>query len=180
MRRLHRRMLLRLTTLAGAAEVGLTLLPTACGVLPVRAPSKVPRIGYLSPGPREAQAQNVVAFLEGLRDLSYIEGQTIGIEWRFSPGGTEARFDELAADLARLPVDVIVAATTRPALAARQATNTIPNIALNVANPVAYPAYSLTETTWRRVSLCPMAATFWPHSAAPACTSTKSSRCQTK
>jgi putative ABC transport system substrate-binding protein len=105
----------------------------------------MPRLGYLSPGPREGRADVVNAFVEGLRDLGYVEGQTIAIEWRFAPAGSEAftsaagrdaAWAELATELVRLPVDVIVSLSSTPAsLAAKAATNTIPIVVL-AANPV--------------------------------------------
>jgi putative ABC transport system substrate-binding protein len=93
---------------------------------------KVPRIGYLtltvsSPG-REA-------FLQGLRDLGYIEGQNIIIEYRHAAGRAE-RLPELAAELVRLNVDVIVAGASQSARAAKQATKTIPIVFHGVGDPV--------------------------------------------
>src|SRR5438552_9171694 len=67
---------------------------------------KVPRIGYLAADP---QAPTQEAFRQGLRDLGYIEGQSILIEWRYAEDKI-GRFPELAAELVRLKVDVIVAA----------------------------------------------------------------------
>jgi putative ABC transport system substrate-binding protein len=96
----------------------------------------MPRIGYLSLGPREAYAANEEAFLDGLRELGYVEGQTIAIEWRFAPAGSEAAWAELAAELVRLPVDVIVSfGSTALTLAAKAATNTIP-IVIDASGPV--------------------------------------------
>jgi putative ABC transport system substrate-binding protein len=112
---------------------GLAVLASACGVLSPPARAKVPRLGYLSPGPREERADVVDAFLGGLRDLGYVEGQTIAIEWRFTPSGNDAEtveLAELATELVRLSVDVIVANATAAAMAAKAATNTIPIVAL--------------------------------------------------
>ncbi len=96
----------------------------------------MPRIGYLSPGPREAFATRVDAFVEGLRDLGYVEGQTVAIEWRFTPAGTGAQFHEMAAELVRLPVEVLVTYNTVAAQAAKDATRTIPIVAVTVGLPV--------------------------------------------
>src|SRR5262249_17093063 len=74
-------------------------------------------------------------FLQGLRDRGYAEGQNLAIEWRYSEGKAE-RFADLAADLVRLQVDVIVAMSTPAALAAKRATQTIPIIMVYVADPV--------------------------------------------
>jgi len=95
---------------------------------------KVPRIGYLSPGaelsPRE------LAFVQGLRELGYVDGKNILIEYRFA-GGNFKRLAALALELVRLKVDVIVARVTQASLAAKAATKTIPIIMLGVSDPVA-------------------------------------------
>jgi putative ABC transport system substrate-binding protein len=83
---------------------------------------KIPRIGYLAGDPR---APSHEAFRQGLRDLGYVEGQTILIEWRFAEDKPD-RFRELAAELVRLKVDVIVAANAAALGALKQATTTIP------------------------------------------------------
>ncbi len=95
-------------------------------------PSKVPRIGYLSPAPDTPLLE---AFRQGLRDLGWVEGQNIAIEVRSAEGKYE-RLPELAAELVRLKVDVIVASTTPVALAAKQATTTIPIVIQFVADPI--------------------------------------------
>jgi putative ABC transport system substrate-binding protein len=96
----------------------------------------MPRLGYLSLGPREAYAETVDAFLGALRDLGYVEGQTIAIEWRFAPLGSDAAWAELGAELVRLPVDLIVSlSSTTASLAAKAATSTIP-IVVVAALPV--------------------------------------------
>jgi len=95
---------------------------------------KVPRIGFLyygSPGP----SPELDAFREGLRELGCIEGQNIAIEVRFASGRVE-RLPELAAELVRLKVDVIVTPGTPPSLAAKQATSTIPIVFAGVADAV--------------------------------------------
>ncbi len=91
------------------------------------------RIGMLSPGcaPPSALIRNL---LQGLHDLGYEEGKNVSIEWRYSKGDSE-RFASLAAELASLDVDVIVAMSTPAALAAKQATRTIPIVMLYVADP---------------------------------------------
>ena len=73
-------------------------------------------------------------FLEGLRERGYIEGQTIEIVWRFTPGGTDTQFADLAADLVRLRVDLIAARTISAAIAAKQSTGTIPIVSLGASN----------------------------------------------
>src|SRR5262249_49085818 len=95
---------------------------------------KVYRIGVLSPGCHPPSAA-LDLLLQGLRDLGYAEGQNLAIEWRYSEGKAE-RFTDLAAELVRLQVDLIVTISTPAALAAKQATQTIPIIMVYVADPV--------------------------------------------
>jgi putative ABC transport system substrate-binding protein len=95
---------------------------------------KVSRIGFLfygAPGP----SAEVDAFRQGLRELGYIEGQNVTIDYRFASGQVE-RLPELATELARLKVDVIVTPNTPAAMAAKQATSTIPIVFAVVADPV--------------------------------------------
>ncbi len=96
--------------------------------------AKVPRIGYVGTD-LAASPQLVEAFRQGLRDLGYVEGKTIVIEYRSAEGRLE-RFPALAAELVALKVDVILAANTQAALAAKQATRTIPIIFAGPADPV--------------------------------------------
>jgi putative tryptophan/tyrosine transport system substrate-binding protein len=96
--------------------------------------AKVFRIGVLSPGCHPPTA-NLDLLLQGLRDLGYAEGQNLSIEWRYSEGRAE-RFPDMAAELARLPVDLIVAVSTPAALAAKNATPTVPIVMVYVADPV--------------------------------------------
>ncbi len=88
-------------------------------------PAGVPRIGTLWGNPISASAHLLEAFRRGLRELGYVEGQNIAIEHRSAEGKWE-RLPDLAAELVRLKVDVIVTVGTPPALAAKQATRTIP------------------------------------------------------
>jgi putative ABC transport system substrate-binding protein len=97
-------------------------------------PAKVPRIGYLRPILVSPCRNN--AFAEGLRDLGYVEGDNIVIEWRCGDG-TPARQRELALELVQLPVDVFVAGAADGPLAAMQATRTIPIVFVGVTEPVA-------------------------------------------
>src|SRR5882724_4829954 len=84
---------------------------------------KVARIGFLAPAIRTGFQHQTDAFLQGLRELGYVEGQNITIEYRWADGNFE-RLPELAAELVRLKVDVIVAAVTQASLAAKNATGT--------------------------------------------------------
>jgi putative ABC transport system substrate-binding protein len=117
-----------ITLLGGAAAVGWPLAARA------QQPARVPRIGFLhygSPGP----SPEVDAFRQGLRELGYIEGQNLTIEYRFASGRVE-RLPELAAELVNLKPDVIVTPTTPASLAAKQATGTIPIVIAGVADAV--------------------------------------------
>jgi putative ABC transport system substrate-binding protein len=118
-------------------------------------PGKVPRVGILSPASSEA-APDLTAFRERLRDLGYIEGKTIALDFRLSKGNMDA-LPALAAELARVPVDVIVTATTSATLAAFGATRTIPivmaitggdPIALGLAKSLSRPGGNVTGTNF--------------------------------
>jgi putative ABC transport system substrate-binding protein len=96
---------------------------------------KVARVGSLAPATRTGYQHYTDAFLQGLRELGYVEGQNTTIEYRWAEGNFE-RLPELAAELVRLKVDVIVAAVTQASLAAKNATGAIPIVMVAVANPV--------------------------------------------
>ena len=95
---------------------------------------KIPRIGFLIAGSPSSTAAQREAFRQGLRDLGYIEGQNIAVEHRYAEGVAE--FPNLAKELVRLKVDVIVASSTPAALAANKATQTIPIVFTAVGDPV--------------------------------------------
>jgi putative ABC transport system substrate-binding protein len=107
--------------------------------LSVRAqqPAQVPRIGYLSPGSASAGVflPRDEAFRQGLRDLGYVEGTNIAIDYRFAEGQFD-RLADLAAELVRLKVDVIVTVVTQASVAAKEATGTIPIVMVAVSDPV--------------------------------------------
>lgn len=112
-------------------------LATLVAPLPSEAqqPAKVPRVGTLIPvSPRDA-APNVEAFRQGLRELGYVEGQNIAIEYRFS-AGNDKLLPDFAAELVRLNVDVIVTWGTPAAGAAKKATGTIPIVMAAAVDPV--------------------------------------------
>jgi ABC-type uncharacterized transport system substrate-binding protein len=96
---------------------------------------KVFRIGLLSGNRPSPMPSNIEAFRQGLRELGYVEGQNISVEYRFAEG-KEERYAILAAELVNLGVDVIVTGGTRATLAAKQATNTIPIVVLNAGDLV--------------------------------------------
>jgi hypothetical protein len=83
-------------------------------------PSKVPQIGLLGTDSLAGTASRLEAFRQGLRDLGYVEGRNIAIEYRWADGKVE-RFPDFAVELVGLKVDVIVATSTPGALAARNA-----------------------------------------------------------
>src|SRR5712692_1525732 len=101
-----------------------------------QAPAKVPRIGFLSARPPTDNPYFIESFRQGLRELGYVEGQNIAIEYRFAEGRPE-RLPALAAELVRLKVDVIVAGGPPAPAAAKQATGTIPIVFAVAADPVA-------------------------------------------
>jgi putative ABC transport system substrate-binding protein len=107
-----------------------------CGTrVEAQQPKKVPRIGYLEFGSAAPGTPLLAAFGQGLREIGWIEGHNIAIEVRYAEGKHD-RLPELAADLVRLKVDLIFASTTPAALAAKQATTTIPIVIGFVADPV--------------------------------------------
>src|SRR6266511_1250557 len=93
------------------------------------------RLGYLSANPPSDTQDAIDAFRTRLRDLGYVEGQTLLIEYRYAEGRYE-RLPQLAADLVRLKVDVIFTFTTPAALAAKHATSTIPIVFAGVSDPL--------------------------------------------
>jgi len=114
---------------------------------------KVYRIGYLA---ADSRALGFVdAFREGLRELGWVEGKNIVIEYRFAEGQYD-RLPALAAELVRLRVDLIAAGPTPPAMAAKNATRTIPIVMLGAAEPVelglieslARPGGNITGLSW--------------------------------
>ena len=98
-------------------------------------PKKVPRIGYLTTAARLADAPRVEALRQGLRDLGYLEGKNINIEYRYAEGKLE-RVPELAQELVRLKVDILVVSSIIAAEPARQVTTTIPIIVASAGNPI--------------------------------------------
>jgi ABC-type uncharacterized transport system substrate-binding protein len=95
---------------------------------------KIARIGWLGANPAPGRHMRE-AFLQGLRDLGYVEGRNVVVEYRFAEGKLE-RYPALAAELVALKVDVIVAPITLAALAAKRATKTIPIVFAAVGDPI--------------------------------------------
>jgi putative tryptophan/tyrosine transport system substrate-binding protein len=97
---------------------------------------KVPRIGLLSPFTSSATAHWHEAFRQGLRDLGWVEGKNISIEYRYAEGKAD-RLPDLAAEFVRLKVDIIVASVNTDTWAATKATRTIPIVMASAGDPVA-------------------------------------------
>jgi len=105
-----------------------------CPSVEAQQPKKVPRIGVLYSGSPSSNAASREALRQGLRDLGYIEGQNIAVEHRYAGGVAE--YPNLATELVRLKVDIIVASSTPGAQAAKNATTTIPIVFIGVGDPV--------------------------------------------
>ena len=121
-------------TVKGAVLIAGILLCTICAS--AQQPGKIFRIGYFDPSTAAGSAVLVEAFRQELTKLGWIEGKNIAIEYGFAKGKGD-RLPELAAELVRLKVDLIVVAATPSALAAKKATTTVPIVMTNVGDPVA-------------------------------------------
>jgi putative ABC transport system substrate-binding protein len=134
-------------TLAGGAAAAWPLAANA------QQKGKLPLVGVLNPG--STDTPGTIGFYDGLRELGYSEGLNIAIERRYGDWNTD-RFQQLAADLVRLKVDVLVVVSTSPARAAKQATGIIPIVVGGMADPVgdgliaslARPGGNITGTTF--------------------------------
>ena len=109
------------------------MLFALCFSVEAQQPTKVYRTGILSAG--AGLGITVDAFRRGMRELGYIEGQNLVIEWRFAAGNLD-RLTGLAADLVHLKVDVIIVSSTQGALAAKKATQAIPIVFAVADDPV--------------------------------------------
>jgi putative tryptophan/tyrosine transport system substrate-binding protein len=122
---LHRRDLI---SLLGGAAVGWPLAANA------QQAGKLPTIGFLGASPSN-ESQRVTAFVQRLRELAWIDGRNLAIEYRWAEGRNE-RYAEAAAELVRLKVDIIVTVATPATLAAKQATTVIPIVFGAASDPV--------------------------------------------
>jgi putative tryptophan/tyrosine transport system substrate-binding protein len=104
--------------------------------LEAQQPMKILRIGYLSPTFSSTNSARIEAFRQGLRELGYVEGKNIVIEYRHADGKLD-RLAALATELVRLKVDVIVTSSPTPTRAAKEATVTIPIVFAQDSDPVA-------------------------------------------
>ena len=112
-----------------------TVLLATVSTAQAQQPANVPRIGYLSGSSFSALAIRIDAFRQGLRDLGYLEGKNIAIEWRDANGNFD-RARELAAELVRLRVDVLVSPGPAVTRVLREATSTIPIVMASDTDPV--------------------------------------------
>ena len=117
----------------------ITLLGGAAAAWPLAAraerPGRLPTIGFLGATTHPAVSYWTVAFERRLRELGWIEGSTIAIEYRWAEGRQD-RFAEIAAEFVRLNVNVIVTYATAPTIAAKQATSVIPIVFATAGDPV--------------------------------------------
>jgi putative ABC transport system substrate-binding protein len=122
-------------------KAGLLSIPFVVALLAVaviaeaQQPTKIPRIGYLSGSSPSTSPARRNAFRQGLRELGYVEGKNIAIEWRYAEGKFD-RLPALAAELVRLKVDIIVTAGPQATRPAKQATSTIPIVMAQDPDPV--------------------------------------------
>jgi ABC-type uncharacterized transport system substrate-binding protein len=116
-------------TLLGGAAVSWPLAARA------QQPGKLPTIGFMGPLSSSTMSQWTAAFAQRLRELGWIEGRTVAIEYRWGEGRSE-RFPEIVAEFVRLKVSVIVTGGTAAVIAAKQATSVIPIVFGSVADPV--------------------------------------------
>ena len=124
---------LRKTALGSILFAG-ALLTVSVGA-EAQQPAKIPRIGILLAASASFYTARVEAFRQGLRELGYVEGKNILIEYRHAEGKAE-RLPDLAAELVRLKVDIIVASTPNAILAAKKASPTIPIVFSGINDPV--------------------------------------------
>jgi len=130
------------------------MLFALCVSAQAQQPKKVPRIGYLSSGSPSTNLGYLQAFLQGLRELGYVEGKNVLIEYKWAEGRFE-RMPEMAEELVRLKVDIIIAPNSAIARAAKKATSTIPIVMANAGNPfgeglvanLAHPGGNVTGLT---------------------------------
>jgi len=124
---------MRLIGLAVVLAVSLALVPLAAEGQ--QTGKRVPRIGFLASFSAEVIKSRVAAFQQALRELGYVDGESIIIEYRYAEGKFE-RLPDLAAELVRLRVDLLVVAGAPAAHAAKNATSVIPIVIGNAADPV--------------------------------------------
>jgi putative ABC transport system substrate-binding protein len=112
-----------------------TLLLATVSLVQAQQPTKIPRIGYLGLGSASISPGRIEAFRQGLRELGYVEGKSIVIDYRYS-GEKIDRLPALADEVVRLKVDVLVTAGASATRAAKEATSTIPIVMAQDSDPV--------------------------------------------
>ena len=100
-----------------------------------RQPTKVHTIGFLDPNAAMLEGPRVKAFLQRLSELGWVEGRNIAIEYRYAEGQNE-RLADIASELVRQKVDIIVTSATPPSMAAKNATSSIPIVFAAVGEPI--------------------------------------------
>src|SRR5262245_5673814 len=117
-----------ITLLGGAAAAASPLAARA------QQPAKLPTIGFLGADP-SIESKRVAAFVQRLRELGWIDGRNLAIEYRWAEGRNE-RYAEIVTEFVRLKVDVVVTVATVPTLAAKEATSVIPIVFAASGDPV--------------------------------------------
>jgi putative ABC transport system substrate-binding protein len=134
--------------------LGLLMAPLAAEAQP---PTPVHRIGWLStdfPPPASASQAREEAFRQGLRALGYVEGQNLVLEFRYAQGSAE-RLPDLAAELVRLPVEVLVAGGAPAIRAAQQATRMIPIVMAGTGDGCVAKTDWRVRRGWRVLAMLP-------------------------
>jgi putative ABC transport system substrate-binding protein len=150
---------MRLIVLAVVITLNLLLAPLAVDAQPSE---KVHRIGMLERTSKTLNAASLNGFLRGMQELGYVEGKHFVIEYR-SADGLDERFPELAADLVRVKVDLIVTRGTQAILATKNATNTIPIVITGAGDPIAQGIVaSLARPGGNITGLNPMVTELYP------------------
>jgi putative ABC transport system substrate-binding protein len=126
---------MRISKIGVLSLFALTASLLVTGSARAQEPTGVPRIGYLAASPPTASPARTEAFRHGLRELGYVEGKNILIEYRWADGKVD-RLPDMAADLARLKVDVIVTAGPTVVPSAKKATSTIPIVMTFDTDPI--------------------------------------------
>ena len=131
----------------------ITLLGGAAAAWPLAAraqqPGKLPTIGFLGGAAPSVESERVVAFVQRLRELAWIDGRNLAIEYRWAEGRNE-RYAENAAEFVRLKVDIIVTSGTPATLAAKQETAVIPIVFAAVSDPVGTGLVASSGATGRQ------------------------------
>jgi putative ABC transport system substrate-binding protein len=117
-------------------ELSIFVFVVAGAVVQAQPAKKIPLVGFIVPGTQASYGARIEAFQQSLRNLGYVEGKNIKIEYRYAEGKFD-RVPDLAAEMVRLKVDVIVTGDTPAIQAVKKTTSTIPIVMGNVADAVA-------------------------------------------